>query len=384
MQRTPLHLALPLWLALGTACVSAGGPWGSSGKNNYDRHLVKHRRARVNPAKLRVLDVHVFAGHKLLSQRIGWRRRMRELLREVNKVVEPSLHLRLRLATTTRWQRKAGDDDLVAMLDELRPLLTAGPRDLVVGLVTPLALMEQSIHKLGLAEIAGSYMIMRAGRVTGELSAMGAERAVFIHELGHLLGADHTKDRADFMFPALSERMVRLSLQARRAMWANIHRRITTKAVATAAEPSPTMSTVVSTKPAAQTTSRATRSGYTPRFPGKSAQEVDDAFAAEIASADKQPGAVALIELRALHADITKRDVAENEEQDRLWILLARAYVKRYALTWARQALAKVRTPGISAATALSKRIAALRRRHRPPKSLAPEAEPAFFRKRVR
>lgn len=244
-------------------------------------------------------------------------------------------------------------------------------------MVTPLALMEPSIHKLGLAEIGGSYMVLRAGRETAGLSSEGAEQAVFIHELGHLLGVGHSKDRRDYMYPALGPGMNKISSGHRIVMYTNVGKRLRARKSRARVAPAP-VTPQPKPKPSAKTAE------YKPRYPGLSEQQADDAFAKDIANSDKQLGGIALMELRGLDGQLTRRGANEKVEQDRLWILLARTYVKRFALTWAGRALSMVRSSGVDAVKELKARIAALRKRHRPPKNLDAAAESQFYRRRVK
>ena len=113
------------------------------------------------------------------------------------------------------------------------------------------------------------------------------------------------------------------------------------------------------------------------------AQQTDDQLAEAIKSADAQRGAIALIELRAIDAKLVQREAKTNEEQDRLWILLARAYTRHHAVTWAEVALRRVRSAGLEATAQLRRKLGKLRAAHLRGKKLAPEAESAYIHKRL-
>lgn len=357
LQRTEVmmrSISLVVVALSASGCLLWGGTWGSSGKKPKRTQITA--LARVPVTERLVIRLHLRAGNKLRALRTDWRRRMRVLVRSANAVVGPQLGLRLVLASESPWQRVSGDDDIEAMGTELSKLSVNGPRDVIVGLVTPLALTTPRVDKLGIAEVGGAHMVLRAGTKSGRLSADQVELLVFLHELGHVLGAVHSRDRGDFMFWSLNEQMGRFGRTTRPKLIASIRARVNRRGVAT--QPSPTAATpkrraVAEPRPA---------SAPAVETRGQ-AQRTDDELAAEIKAAQKQSQVVALIELRALFTKLTRREKQHHEQQDRLWILLARAYVAHHADKPARRALAKVRTPGIEAVAALKRQLAKMHTR---------------------
>jgi hypothetical protein len=98
----------------------------------------------------------------------------------------------------------------------------------VVGLVGALPRQTQSLHELGYSEVLGKHVVVRAASRLGEHDAFDraltelsdeerdrlvrARRrhraeAVFLHELGHVLGALHEAEVTSLMHPAYDEKM---------------------------------------------------------------------------------------------------------------------------------------------------------------------------------
>jgi hypothetical protein len=167
-------------------------------------------------------------GH-YLAETVNPEERIEQLIADANEVLRPALGLQLEVDAVRPW---AFDDD--AKLDPaLAALRTEDPGsdvEIVVGLVGALPGHTDSLHQLGFAEILGKHLVMRApgrlgerddiDRTFYELSdeekarlALGRRRhraeAVFLHEIGHILGALHEDDRESLMRPAYDEKMSR-------------------------------------------------------------------------------------------------------------------------------------------------------------------------------
>jgi hypothetical protein len=142
-------------------------------------------------------------------------------------VLEASLGLHLEVEATKTWSLDA-DDNLEAALTALCRDDPGDDVDIVVGLIGALPHPTEALHEVGYAEVLGKHLVVRAASRLGEHDAydralpelsdderdrvVRARRrhraeAVFLHELGHVLGALHEVDVASLMHPAYDEKM---------------------------------------------------------------------------------------------------------------------------------------------------------------------------------
>jgi hypothetical protein len=167
-------------------------------------------------------------GH-YLAETVNPEERIEQLVADANDVLRPALGLQLEVDAIRPW---AFDDD--AKLDPaLAALRVEDPGSdvaIVVGLVGALPGPTDSLHQLGLAEVLGKYLVIRASGRLGERDdidrtfyelsdeekarlALGRRRhraeAIFLHEIGHILGALHEDDHESLMRPAYDEKMTR-------------------------------------------------------------------------------------------------------------------------------------------------------------------------------
>jgi hypothetical protein len=120
------------------------------------------------------------------------------------------------------------EDDLRATLDALAAKDRGDDVDLVVGMIGALPRVSASFHELGMAEVLGKHVVVRGPGRLGEHEAIeGAfdrlseeertklERdrqkhravAVFLHEVGHALGALHDREKTSLMAARYDVRM---------------------------------------------------------------------------------------------------------------------------------------------------------------------------------
>jgi hypothetical protein len=191
--------------------------------------------------------VRVVASVKHAAQTVEWQRQARDVFEDVNRVLEPALGLHLDVESMRAWNAPA-DDDLDAALAALASDEPAGESDLVVGLVGGLPRLEASFHQVGRARVLGHHVVLRAAPPIGEhddieknldelkeeeRSRLRRERrrhrasAVFLHELGHTLGAPHERDRATLMNPFYDAKMAGYGAEALELMRISIDRRVT-------------------------------------------------------------------------------------------------------------------------------------------------------------
>jgi len=137
-----------------------------------------------------------------------------------NAVLEPTLDARLDVVATDSWAPHAGDEDLAVLVDELTASDPGKDVDRVVALVGSVPRYELSFHQLGMGQIMGKHLVMRATNDAREYEAIRRgfselednERTklyaarkrhktttVFLHELGHTFGVPHEVDRLSIM-----------------------------------------------------------------------------------------------------------------------------------------------------------------------------------------
>ncbi len=172
------------------------------------------------PASVRVLKVRAYATPRHAAEVLDWPHRVSEAVDDANRILGPTLALRLELVGTEPWTPQGGDDDLGALLDELAAREVAPGTDRVVGLAGSVPRYELSFHQLGLANMRGKHLVVRAmndareyeviQRLLSELDEQErlklyrARRrhktaAVLLHEIGHTLGAPHELDARTLM-----------------------------------------------------------------------------------------------------------------------------------------------------------------------------------------
>ncbi|WP_394841474.1 M12 family metallo-peptidase [Pendulispora brunnea] len=203
--------------------------WGES------KRVQQRNAAAAAPATLRsapveggpsrgpvhVYRVRVYATPAYAAQTMDWKHRVLDLVDDANAVLEPSLRVRLQVESCRDWSLDQ-EDDLQGTLVSLRRRDGAGDVDWVVGMVGGLSRTTVSFHQVGFAEMGGNYLVLRAAGQLEEQKAIEhafdglkeEERsqlvrarkrhratAVFLHEIGHVLGAPHVRDSRSFMSP---------------------------------------------------------------------------------------------------------------------------------------------------------------------------------------
>jgi hypothetical protein len=187
---------------------------------------------------VRTLRIRAFVTRAYASQVVDVTATLRDLFADANDVTEPTLGVKLQLEGIRTWSL-AKDDDLPKTLAELRQADPASEVDWVAGFVGALPRATQSFHDLGVGDLPGRYVVLRSPtsamahdaveRSFGELSEEERRRvqkdarrhraaAVFLHELGHTLGALHERSDQSLMYPEYRARMTTFSPDATRVM----------------------------------------------------------------------------------------------------------------------------------------------------------------------
>ena len=186
------------------------------------------RRWAAAGAEVRALRVRFYADAEYRAAGVHWQDRVRGQLAELNALLTPAFAIRLEADGFRRWDRRdRGAGDLSGLLDQLQAFDSGEDVDWVVGLVSPLPLLSQSMHELGAARTPGRHLVVRAMSSVAELDQLrhmfphlgGAareklygrrkghkERAVFLHEWAHSLGIGHSENPTHVMSPGYSHR----------------------------------------------------------------------------------------------------------------------------------------------------------------------------------
>jgi hypothetical protein len=169
-----------------------------------------------------VYRVRFHATTAYTAQTVDWPRRTRELLDDANENLGASFRARLEVDTMAPWTGGENDKSLSASLAELQALDPGDDVDWVVGLVGGMSQLTTSFHELGMAPLLSKHLVIRAtgkldehdgvDQAFNELNDEARTRlrrdrrrhratAVFLHELGHTLGAMHEPNPHSLMFP---------------------------------------------------------------------------------------------------------------------------------------------------------------------------------------
>ncbi len=171
------------------------------------------------PRAVRTLRMRIHADAQYLSQIVNVPKQLADLVEDANRVLEPALATHIEIERIESWTSQADE-----RADEALRALIADDSgdgvDLVAGMVGALPIETDSLHLLGMASVLGKHLVVRAPGLLGEHAAIdealsklsederaNIERsrkrhralAVFLHEIGHCLGALHESDSASVM-----------------------------------------------------------------------------------------------------------------------------------------------------------------------------------------
>jgi hypothetical protein len=184
-------------------------------------------KGTTSDAGKRSLLLRVRPSGRYLAQTVDAPKRIADLVDDANGVLAPTLAVRLEVERIQPWSTDA-DEILGPALDALRTDDDGRDVDVVVGMIGALPRQTDSFHELGMATLPGKYLVVRASSRLGERDAIDKgfyeldqdersrlarvrERhralAVFLHELGHTLGALHETDARSLMHPSYSTQM---------------------------------------------------------------------------------------------------------------------------------------------------------------------------------
>ncbi|HEY1955799.1 MAG TPA: M12 family metallo-peptidase [Polyangiaceae bacterium] len=179
-----------------------------------------HRAAHVRRCRL-----VAYVSDRYAAQEIDWDRSVRDVVAGASDVLGPELGITLDVERAKPWN--PGDDaELPRVLDALHREDDGTSDDWVVGFVGALPKLSKSFHDAGYADVIGKHLVVRAApteraaidQAFDKLSDAERERlarerkshraiAVFLHEIGHTLGAIHETDAKSPMAPTYDPAM---------------------------------------------------------------------------------------------------------------------------------------------------------------------------------
>ncbi|RMH39127.1 MAG: hypothetical protein D6689_17555 [Deltaproteobacteria bacterium] len=209
-----------------TACISTPAWRGTSAQVAALRPAAIGPEPGPAPARARTLTVRVYADDDYRAQVMHWRRQFRALVRDVNAPLAQAYQVRLEIVAMRPWSHD-GDTDLYALVNQLADTDPGDDVDWVVGLVSHLDRATPSFHRIGAAHLASRHIVLRGMNDIAERAFLKEvaggliwaedeelyrarkrhkERAVFLHEWAHSLGALHHAAPEDLMSPSYSHR----------------------------------------------------------------------------------------------------------------------------------------------------------------------------------
>ena len=181
------------------------------------------------PSTLRyVAKLRLYVSEDYRSQHSRWKDDLLDVVEEASVVTAREFASRFEVESVVEWKPSCDLADLSACLSELQSVAVDDERTWVVGLLASLPRYTMSFEQLGMAELSGQHFVMRDVSDLPERAAIDrafpnhtkARRseiyrkrkrhralAVFLHEWGHTLGAEHAGDRSSLLHAIYNDEM---------------------------------------------------------------------------------------------------------------------------------------------------------------------------------
>jgi hypothetical protein len=236
--------------AAALSALLAGCNFVSQNPHDQKRAWQETQARRLAPARLqegdgrwgraRVARVRVYADASYRKQHTDWLAHFEDQLRRANEVLRPAFELRLEVYESPEWEPTASPSDLDALLTELEQKDPGDDVQWVIGLVGPEPRALTSFNELGRARVLGKHLVLRDMDDEAEQKAFAQgldtfdaderrrlyvarrehkETTCLLHELGHTLGAIHTREPNWIMHAAYHQDMVGFAPDNRDLMW---------------------------------------------------------------------------------------------------------------------------------------------------------------------
>jgi hypothetical protein len=211
--------------AIVTGCFSYDSRW-------FEHEAEKKRAAeRLHPASLSAGPARAGERHSALvrahatrayaAETLNWERQFEALLQEANRVLEPALGLTLENGGASLWAPETGESEPTVALKELSKHDAGDGAEWVVGFLQSVPKLVTDYHRLGVGGYFSKYLVVRGsadpregealsrfeGLSSTEREEIYSERrrhkiaTVFLHEIGHTLGAAHRTAHDTIMSP---------------------------------------------------------------------------------------------------------------------------------------------------------------------------------------
>lgn len=189
-------------------------------------------RASAPLAKVERFRIRAYATPRYAAGLVNGEAQFNQTLNDANPTLAHDLAMQLELESYRVWSGNVPDDDLKALLDAAVKLDPAVDVDWVVVLASPLRMVALSPDQLGMGEMLGRHLALRAMSDPDELEAIEqafdelseSERAklyaarkrhksatVLLHEVGHTLGMPHELDLHSMMSAKYDEKAAAFS-----------------------------------------------------------------------------------------------------------------------------------------------------------------------------
>lgn len=233
MHRRRIALLATALLATTASVACYDSTWGQT-KKSQANNAAYAMPAKLEPSAdgehapaMHPFRVRVYASPAYAAENVDHQHEIRALVEAADHVLVPTTGARLVIDRIDSWDAGT-EEDLERALDALHAKDPATDVDWVVGFVGATAKASDSFRDVGRADNPGKYFVVRAAsRLADQL---GADRAfdklsqdersrvvaarkehralsVFLHELGHSLGAVHEIDASSVMRPAYDKDM---------------------------------------------------------------------------------------------------------------------------------------------------------------------------------
>ncbi len=207
---------------------------------------------------VRTVKIRVLADEEFRAQNVRWQQTFQELLDHANEITTTQFGVRFEAEYKSWDYRSAPGDRLELKLAALGAADAGSDVFAVVGLTGSLSLVAESFDQLGVASLPGKHIVLRGYHDHGERAMFDkafkdldepqrdalhrARRrhktvAVFLHELGHNLGAAHRDQPNTLMNPLYSVKSSTFDAASRDTIQITLDRRLGRAARPTRAVP---------------------------------------------------------------------------------------------------------------------------------------------------
>jgi hypothetical protein len=184
---------------------------------------------------VRVLRMRAHATPRHAAEVGDWKRELGDRVEDANRVLGPTLGVRIDLVSAELWDPQRSEDELSALVEGLAIADSGADVDWILGLAGSVPRLELSFHQLGAAKMMSKHLVVRTMNDAREYDAFEAGLAeidererrslyrarrrhkstsVLLHELAHTLGVPHEQRAGTIMQPRYHPKVDRFSVAA--------------------------------------------------------------------------------------------------------------------------------------------------------------------------